>query len=341
MHVSDRGTSRRAGHQSSRLWSRAYATSSARVTRPIFCWTCARWDSTVRTLRNSEPAISLLVWPSAISFSTSSSRGERLSGRLVVDRLDGELRGEFRVQIRAAFGGEHDRVRQLRVSGIFEHVAERAGPQRRARERRILLHRQYHDLSLRRVGAQLRDRVQARYPAHVEVQDEDLRAARPHRFERARHIAGLVDHAEPVIGLEQYPEPRSDHAMVVGEDDRDRSGLSRGPLRCDDPGPDQCATGWMPWSTVEARGRATRVSARYRLGNDPERWASRTRYRQHVGPANVTRRTIRAPARTPPIRRASSARFSAGCVRGATPPCGRSSTAARRSRCWCDPVPPV
>ena len=48
--------------------------------RPVLCWMCARWDSTVRTLRYSCAAISALVWPSAISRSTSSSRWLRSSG---------------------------------------------------------------------------------------------------------------------------------------------------------------------------------------------------------------------------------------------------------------------
>src|SRR3954454_17739211 len=58
----------------------AYRTSSARDVRRIFCWMCARCVSTVRVERKSCSAISLLVWPSAISRSTSTSRSDRSSG---------------------------------------------------------------------------------------------------------------------------------------------------------------------------------------------------------------------------------------------------------------------
>ena len=47
---------------------------------PSFCWMCARWDSTVRTERNRSAAISALVWPRAMSRSTSTSRSVRSSG---------------------------------------------------------------------------------------------------------------------------------------------------------------------------------------------------------------------------------------------------------------------
>ena len=67
--------------QSSTRWcSSAYRTSSAREERRVFCWMCARCDSTVRTLRCSVLAISLLVWPSAIRRRTDSSRSDRSSG---------------------------------------------------------------------------------------------------------------------------------------------------------------------------------------------------------------------------------------------------------------------
>ena len=46
-------------------------------------------------------------------------------------------------------------------------------------------------------------------------------------------------------------------------------------------------------------------------------------------------RQARARARRRRAPRASCVRSSAGCARGATRPCARSGTGARRSRCWC------
>ena len=59
---------------------RARRRRARRASRWVFCWMCARWDSTVRTDRNSWAAISPLVWPSAIRRSTSTSRALRSSG---------------------------------------------------------------------------------------------------------------------------------------------------------------------------------------------------------------------------------------------------------------------
>ena len=54
-----------------------------------------------------------------------------------------------------AGGGAAHRLDQLVVGGLLEHVAERAGAERLARERGLLLHRQHDDL---RVGRLLADR---------------------------------------------------------------------------------------------------------------------------------------------------------------------------------------
>src|ERR1700761_8634999 len=116
----------------------------------------ARWDSTVRTLRKSEEAISLLVWPSGLS---------------------GELGAELRVEVGAALGGELDRAHQLGVGGVLEHVADGAGAQRRPGEGRVVLHGEHHNLGLRRAASELRDRLQARLAAHIEVKHQHPRSA--------------------------------------------------------------------------------------------------------------------------------------------------------------------
>src|SRR3954447_24115278 len=102
----------------------------------------ARWVSTVRVERNSCCAISLLVWPRAISRSTSTSRSERSSGGPAgalaagapggagpLARRGGHARAEPRIQVGVARRREADRLEQFLVGRLFEDEAQGPGLQ--------------------------------------------------------------------------------------------------------------------------------------------------------------------------------------------------------------------
>src|SRR3954465_7002785 len=97
---------------------------------------CARWVSTVRTLRNSCSPISAFVWPRAIIRRTSCSRSERSSGargsgggpggggaaRLRLGGRSGDARAERGVEVRLPRRDRAHDVHELALGGLLEHV---------------------------------------------------------------------------------------------------------------------------------------------------------------------------------------------------------------------------
>ena len=179
----------------------------------------ARWVSTVRVERKSWSAISLLVWPSAIRRSTSSSRSLRSSGGpagSIGGR--GHARSEPGIEVGVAGGGEPDRFQQFLVGGFFEHEAERSGLQRLACEGGVVLHREDDDGGLGRLLAQARDRLQARAAGHVEVQDQDRGAVGAGEAFGVGDGAGFGDDLEAVFVVDQQPQALAHDGVVVGDD---------------------------------------------------------------------------------------------------------------------------
>ena len=181
---------------------------------------CARWVSTVRTDRYSCSAISALVCPSAISRRTSSSRSERSSGG-PGGRLGGHPRAQPRVQIAFVGGRAPYGLHELVVGGLLEHVPDRAGAERVPRERRLLLHRQHDDLRLRRLRADIGDRLQARAAGHVQIEHEHIRGVTAHIASRAVEVTGLGNHFEPGLAVEQQSQATAHDGVIVGEHDPD------------------------------------------------------------------------------------------------------------------------
>ena len=134
----------------------------------------ARCDSTVRTLRKSCAAISAFVWPSAIRRRISTSRSLSSSGGPAGSAARRHASAELGLEIGVAGGRRADGLHELLVGGLLEHVGARAGLQRLARERGVLLHRQHHhsvagDASRRRgIAGRLE------LARHVEVEDEHV-----------------------------------------------------------------------------------------------------------------------------------------------------------------------
>ena len=178
---------------------------------------CARWVSTVRAERKSCSPISTLVWPSAISRRTSTSRSREVVGWAGgLGRRGGDLRAEPRVEVGVAGGGEPDRLQQLLVGGLLEHEAERAGLQRLAGEGGVVLHREHDDRGL---VAQPRDRLQARAAGHVEVEHEHGRPVRAGQPLGVGDGAGLRDHLQAFLVVDQHPQALADDGVVVGDHD--------------------------------------------------------------------------------------------------------------------------
>ena len=57
---------------------------------------------------------------------------------------------------------------------------------------------------------------------HVEVEDQDVGLVAADVADRGLDVAGLGDHLEVVLGVEQQAQGAADDRMVVGEHDRDR-----------------------------------------------------------------------------------------------------------------------
>ena len=78
--------------------------------------------------------------------------GEVVRGARGLRRRGGERSAQPRVEVGAAFGHPAHRVDELVVGGLLEHVSGGARAQRAARELRVLLHREDHDV---RIGGDL------------------------------------------------------------------------------------------------------------------------------------------------------------------------------------------
>ena len=136
-------------------------------------------------------------------------------------RLAGDAGAERRVEVRLVRGGAADRLDKLAVGRLLEHVAERARGERLAREGRLGLHRQHDDLGIGHLGAQRRDRVEARLARHVEVKHEHVGLMAADVAPRGVDVTRLGDDLESVLALQQQPQPAAHDGVVVGEDDAD------------------------------------------------------------------------------------------------------------------------
>ena len=125
------------------------------------------------------------------------------------------------VEVALAHGGAMHRFDELLVGGLLEHVAERAGAQRLARKRGLLLHRQHDDLGAGRLRTDRGNRLEAGAAGHVEIEYQHPRVVAAHVAPRAPHVGRLGEHLEVGLAVEQQPQPAAHHGVVVGEDDSD------------------------------------------------------------------------------------------------------------------------
>ncbi len=201
----------------------AKCTSSARVRSLSLRWTLARCVSTVRRERWSLLAISALVWPSAISRSTSVSRGLRPSPLTVLSERVEARRNLGADVLLAACRSPHRRG-QLGVGPVLEDERDGTGVEGVAGERWAALHGQYHDLGLGDLRAQAADRLDARAIGHLKIQYQHLGPVAVHVAPDRREISRLGDHVDAILAIEQQPQAAAQERMVVGQHDTDRRG---------------------------------------------------------------------------------------------------------------------
>ena len=115
------------------------------------------------------------------------------------------------------------RLDELRVGRLLEHVAARACGERLANVRRIVLHREHQHPSLRRLD-DLGAGLEPGAPRHDDVEEHDIRLLEARYPHAAVTVARLADHLDVVLAVEQEPQARSHHGVVVDDEDANRHG---------------------------------------------------------------------------------------------------------------------
>ena len=132
-------------------------------------------------------------------------------------RLGGDPRSKPWVQVRVAPGGPAHRFDELCLGRVLEDVAERAGAERLARVRRLVLHRQHDDLGVRGFGPDRRDVLEARSIRQVEVQDEHLRVVAANEAPCVVDVAGLGQNLQVGLCSQHLLEAATHDRVVVGD----------------------------------------------------------------------------------------------------------------------------
>ena len=116
---------------------------------------------------------------------------------------------------------------ELRVRGLLQQVAVRAGAERLADVARVVLHREHEDPRLRRSLQDLRRCVEPAPARHDDVEEHDIRLVEARLAHGFLGVAGLVLDADVLLGLEQQTQAGADERVVVDDQDTDHgSGTS-------------------------------------------------------------------------------------------------------------------
>ena len=121
------------------------------------------------------------------------------------------------------------RLHDLGVGRLLQHVAARAGGERLADVRRIVLHREHQHPPLRcldHVGAGFETRA----PRHDDVEEHDIGLLEPRRADTRVAVARLTDDLDVLLAVEQEPQARSDNCVIVDDEDANRHGSATVPL---------------------------------------------------------------------------------------------------------------
>jgi hypothetical protein len=91
-----------------------------------------------------------------------------------------------------------------------------SAPQRLARERGVVLHRQNDDLGVRRFAAQLRDRLERRSSRHVQLEHQRGRLMSAQMAPCRMEVSRLPYDLEVLFAVEQQPQTTTHHLVIVG-----------------------------------------------------------------------------------------------------------------------------
>ena len=130
--------------------------------------------------------------------------------------------GDGRVEQRLAGGDPAHRVDQVVAADLLEHVAGGAGHDRGEQRLVVVVRREDQGRDLRVAGPDVAADVDAGAVGQPAVEDRDVRTQRGDAPAGLLGQAGLADHLDVALGLEQVPQPAPDHLVVVEQEDPDR-----------------------------------------------------------------------------------------------------------------------
>ena len=305
---------------------------SSRSRIPSFCRMLARCRSTVLALITRVSAISLEECPSAISLTISSSRGVRMlsgsrSSVLAALQVVPDQRGDGAgVEERLAAHRRPAGLDQVAVGDRLEHVAGGAGLERLEEVLLVVVHRQHQDAHRRRAPGDLPSRLQPGHPRHGDVQDGQVDVPAPGELDGLGAVAGLGDHHQVGLAVQDQPQPAAHQRVVVGQQD---PGLVAGHVAIRVPiGTTQPHLGAAARPRVEARSRRSGWPARACPGSRrPRPRRCRPRPSSVMRSSTPARFAGRAPARRGTRRRAGR-RWSGPPARSGRAPAPRPGSAA-------------
>ena len=196
--------------------------------RRSFCWMCARWDSTVRTLEEELLAdlgvgVAERDQPQDLDLALGEVVRRPGSGR----RRGGDPRAEPRVEVGRPPAARADGLDELGVRGLLEHVA--AAPACSASRANagssciVSTTTRVSGDGSRNIG----DRVEARRARHVEVEHEHVGPVRAHLARSASATSpASATTSKPSSASSSIRRPPRTTRVVVGDHDLD-AGLER------------------------------------------------------------------------------------------------------------------
>ena len=132
----------------------------------------------------------------------------------------GQRAAELGVDVGAAAGGGSDRLGQLALGRLLEHVAGGAGAEQVARLARVALHRQDDDRGGGSALAQALDVSRGLGSGHLQVEHQHVGPAISDQLGGGRRVVGLADHPQVGLPLEHAAQAGADHVVIVGQDHR-------------------------------------------------------------------------------------------------------------------------
>ncbi len=201
-----------------------------RCSRPSLTNSTDTWFFTVFSETDSRSPICRLVRPSPISSRTLRSRADSPLSRVVTVRLVPQpghrLARRARIQQRPAGGGHADRAGQIAAADLLEHVAGRSGHDRSSSDTAVAERRCGPGRRAGGPAGEPRGRREHRCTRRQpEIEHGDGGAQRRNLGQCGGCGAGLADHLDVRLGLQENADTATDEHLVLQDEDADR--LSR------------------------------------------------------------------------------------------------------------------